>query len=142
VQTPFTLIRDLLPLLKAAGTAEDPARVINIGSLAGHAVEKLNAYSYAASKAGLHHLSRVLAADRAEHHITVNALVAGYLPTQMTAHIRQDEGHYSELKARVPLGRLGTPEDIAGVCILLSSRAGAYITGTEIVLDGGMGGCR
>jgi NAD(P)-dependent dehydrogenase (short-subunit alcohol dehydrogenase family) len=142
VQGPFTLIRELLPLLGAAGTAEDPARIINIGSLAGLRAERLSAYSYAASKAALHHLSRTLAADLAERHITVNSVVPGYFPTQMTAHIRKDDAETRKLLERVPLGRLGEADDIAGACIFLASRAGRYITGAELVLDGGMSGCR
>jgi NAD(P)-dependent dehydrogenase (short-subunit alcohol dehydrogenase family) len=142
VQGPFTLVRELLPLLGAAATAEDPARIINIGSLAGLRAERLSAYSYAASKAALHHLSRTLAAELAERHITVNCVVPGYFPTQMTAHIRKDDAETRKLLERVPLGRLGEADDIAGACIYLSSRAGRYITGAEIVLDGGMSGCR
>jgi NAD(P)-dependent dehydrogenase (short-subunit alcohol dehydrogenase family) len=142
VQTPFTLIRDLLPLLKAAATETDPARVINIGSLAGSAVEKLNAYSYAASKAAIHHLTRLLAADLAPFHIAVNTIAPGYFPTQMTSHIQADEQSLEGLQARIPLGRLGSAPDIAGTCIFLASRAAAYITGAQIPLDGGMSGCR
>jgi NAD(P)-dependent dehydrogenase (short-subunit alcohol dehydrogenase family) len=142
VQTPFTLIRDLLPLLKAAASESDPARVINIGSLAGSAVEKLNAYSYAASKAAIHHLTRLLAADLAPFHIAVNTIAPGYFPTQMTSHIQADEHSLEELQARIPLGRLGSAPDIAGTCIFLASRAAAYITGAQIPLDGGMSGCR
>jgi NAD(P)-dependent dehydrogenase (short-subunit alcohol dehydrogenase family) len=142
VQTPFTLVRDLLPELKNAARPADPARVINIGSLAGSAVEPLSAYSYAASKAAVHHLSRVLAADLAGFHITVNAVVPGYFPTQMTSHIRADESAAQALEARVPLRRLGAADDIAGTCIFLASRAAAYITGAEIPVDGGMSGCR
>lgn len=142
VQGPFTLIRELLPLLAHTASAEDPARIINIGSLAGLRAERLSAYSYAASKAALHHLSRTLAADLAERHITVNSVVPGYFPTQMTAHIRKDDTETRKLLERVPLGRLGEADDIAGACIFLSSRAGRYITGSELVLDGGMSGCR
>jgi NAD(P)-dependent dehydrogenase (short-subunit alcohol dehydrogenase family) len=142
VQGPFTLIRELLPLLKSAGSADDPSRVINIGSLAGAVVEKLSAYSYAASKAAIHHLSRTLAAELAEHHITVNVIVPGYFPTQMTAHIRKRDDEARKLLARVPLARFGLPDDVAGACIFLASRSGSYITGSEIFLDGGMGGCR
>jgi NAD(P)-dependent dehydrogenase (short-subunit alcohol dehydrogenase family) len=142
VQGPFTLVRELLPLLRVAASADDPARIINIGSLVGAAVEPLQAYSYAASKAALHHLSRVLAADVAEYHITVNVIAPGFFPTQMTAHIRKDEAETRKYLARVPLARLGSPEDIAGACIFLASRAGSYITGSLIFLDGGMGGCR
>jgi NAD(P)-dependent dehydrogenase (short-subunit alcohol dehydrogenase family) len=142
VQTPFTLVRDLLPYLKAAGRADDPARVINIGSLAGITAEKLSAYSYSASKAALHHLSRVLAADLAQFHIAVNTIAPGYFPTQMTSHIQADAQTRAALEARIPLHRLGTPPDIAGACIFLASRAGAYVTGAEIPVDGGLSGCR
>ncbi|HKT73752.1 MAG TPA: SDR family oxidoreductase [Steroidobacteraceae bacterium] len=142
VQGPFTLVRELLPLLEAAGCAADPARIINIGSLAGAAVERLSAYSYSASKAAIHHLSKVLAADLAERHITVNVIVPGYFPTPMTAHIRKEDAETRKLLARVPLARLGSADDIAGACIFLASRAGSYITGGEIFLDGGMAGCR
>lgn len=140
VQVPFTLVRELLPLLEASGGAskDDPARVINIGSLAGRQVERLNAFSYAASKAAIHHLSRELAAVVAERNVTVNAVIPGYFPTKMTAHIRADEDEMAQFVERIPLGRMGTPEDIAGICIFLASRAGAYITGAELVLDGGL----
>jgi NAD(P)-dependent dehydrogenase (short-subunit alcohol dehydrogenase family) len=142
VQTPFTLVRDLLALLKQAATPDSPARVINVGSLAGRVVEPLSAFSYAASKAAVHHLSRVLAAELAPHRITVNTLVPGYFPTQMTSHIRAEEERLDKLVARIPLGRIGTAEDAVGACVMLSSRAGAYVTGSEIVIDGGMAGCR
>lgn len=142
VQTPFTLVRELLPLLQAAASADDPARVINIGSLAGTVIERIQAFSYAAGKAAVHHLSRVLAAELASRHITVNAVVPGYFPTQMTAHIREDAAELDQLIARIPLARLGHPDDIAGLCIYLSSRAGRYVTGAQLYVDGGMAGCR
>lgn len=141
VQGPFTLIRELLPQLRKAGGNESPARVINIGSLAGMVPQHLSAYSYAASKAAIHHLSRELAADLAGDNITVNAIVPGYFPTKMTAHIREEEEKTRELVGNIPLNRLGSPEDIVGLCIFLSSRAGAYITGVELPIDGGMSGC-
>lgn len=141
VQGPFTLVRELLPLLTAGAAQEDPARIINIGSLGGLRAEPLSAYSYAASKAAIHHLSRVLAKDLAARHITVNSVVPGYFPTQMTAHIRTEEAELNKLIERVPLGRLGEPDDIAGACVFLASRAGRYLTGAEIVVDGGMAGC-
>ena len=142
VQAPFALIRDLLPLLRVAGEPDNPARVINIGSLAGHAVERLDAYSYAASKAALHHLSRELAATLAADHITVNTIAPGYFPTGMTAHIRADDARADALAARVPLGRLGRAADIAGACVFLASPAGSYVTGITLPVDGGLSGCR
>lgn len=142
VQTPFRLVQGLLPQLKTGAREGDPARVINIGSISGKAIEPLRAYSYVASKAAIHHLSRALAADLSMHNVTVNAIVPGYFPTHMTDHMRDDAEAMSELISRVPLGRMGTPQDIAGACIFLSSRAGAYITGAELVVDGGMAGCR
>jgi NAD(P)-dependent dehydrogenase (short-subunit alcohol dehydrogenase family) len=141
VQAPFTLVRELLPLLAAGASHEDPARVINIGSLAGLRAEPLSAYSYAASKAAIHHLSRVLAKDLAARHITVNSVIPGYFPTQMTGHIRGDDAALSKLLERVPLRRLGEPDDIVGACVFLASRAGRYLTAAEIVVDGGMAGC-
>jgi len=141
VQTPFTLVRELLPLLKASASADDPARIINIGSLTGLVAEKIQAYSYAASKAAIHHLTKVLAADLAQYSITANVVAPGYFPTRMTAHIRRDEDQLQELGKRIPLTRLGTPEDIAGTCIFLASRAGAYLTGVELPVDGGISGC-
>lgn len=142
VQTPFTLVRDLLPSLRNGASAADPARIINIGSVAGAATERLSAYSYSASKAALHHLSRVLATDLAGEHITVNAVLPGYFPTQMTSHIRAEADKLAELVDRVPLGRLGSASDIAGVCIFLASRAGSYVTGMNLSVDGGILGCR
>jgi NAD(P)-dependent dehydrogenase (short-subunit alcohol dehydrogenase family) len=142
VQMPFQLMRDLLPLLERGASAEDPARVINIGSVAGKVVEPLNAYSYAASKAGLHHLSRTVAADIAARHVTVNVVLPGYFPSQMTASIRADSDKLDSTLHTVPMRRLGAPSDIQGVCLFLASRASAFITGAEIAVDGGLSGCR
>ena len=142
VQTPFTLVRELLPLLRAGGSADDPARVINIGSVAGLKTERLSAYSYAASKAAIHMLTRDLAGDLARDNITVNALVPGFFPTKMTAHMRDDEkGVDPTLLAHVPMHRLGRDSDIAGAAVFLASRAGAYVTGVLLPVDGGLVGC-
>lgn len=141
VQAPFTLIRELLPELSAAGTADDPARVINIGSVAGMKAERLQAYSYAASKAAIHMLTRDLAGDLASRHITVNAVIPGYFPTHMTAHMHDGDQVDAGLLSHIPLGRLGRPEDIAGIVVLLSARSGRYITGALIPVDGGLAGC-
>lgn len=138
VEAPFTLVRDLRALLGASSSDRDPARVVNIGSVAGARVEDLPAYSYAASKAALHHLSRVLAVELARDHVTVNTICPGYFPTKMTAHIRAEEESLDRLTAHIPLRRLGTAEDIAGTCVFLCSRAGAYLTGALIPVDGGL----
>lgn len=142
VQTPFTLVRELLPELTAAGTADDPARVINIGSVAGATTAGLHAYSYAASKAAVHMLSRDLAGDLASRNINVNAVLPGYFPTNMTAHLRaEDEAVDPALLAKIPMRRMGRPEEIAGIIVFLASRGGAYITGAQIPVDGGVVGC-
>jgi len=141
VQAPFTLIRELLPELRAAGTADDPARIINIGSVAGIKTERLRAYSYAASKAAIHMLTRDLAGDLASDNITVNAVIPGYFPTHMTAHMHDGDAVNPELLSHIPLRRLGRPADIAGIVVLLSSKSGSYITGALIPIDGGLMGC-
>ena len=126
--------------LSAAATAEDPARVINIGSIAGTAIVDLKAYSYVASKAALHHLSRQLACDLVDRRINVNTIVPGFFATAMTSHLRDDSDEH--LEQRIPMKRLGSPQDIAGAAVFLASRASAYLTGTELHVDGGIVGCR
>jgi NAD(P)-dependent dehydrogenase (short-subunit alcohol dehydrogenase family) len=141
LQAPFTLIRELLNLLEAAGTDDDPARVINIGSVAGLKTARLSAYSYSASKAAIHMVSRDLAGDLADRNINVNALVPGFFATKMTAHLRQDDEVDPELLSRIPMARLGRADEIAGSVVFLASRAGAYITGVALPVDGGVSGC-
>ncbi|OAN56256.1 SDR family oxidoreductase [Sphingobium sp. TCM1] len=141
VQTPFTMVRELLPLLRASGSGGDPARIINIGSVAGVKVERLQAYSYAASKAAIHMLTRDLAGDLAHDNITVNAIVPGFFPTKMTAHMRDEDKVDPSLLTHIPMKRLGAPDDIAGAVIFLCSRAGGYVTGAQLPIDGGLVGC-
>jgi len=142
VQTPFTLVRELLPLLRSRASSENPSRVINIGSVAGMKTERLSAYSYAASKAAIHMLTRDLAGDLARDNITVNALVPGFFPTKMTAHMRDEEkGVAPSLLAHIPMHRLGRESDIAGAAVFLASSAGAYVTGVLLPVDGGLVGC-
>lgn len=141
VQAPFTLIRELLGPLEAGGSQDDPSRIINIGSVAGLKAARLSAYSYSASKAAIHMLSRDLAGDLADRNITVNALVPGFFPTKMTAHLRDDDDVDPEVLAQIPMARLGRPDEIAGSVVFLSSRAGSYITGVALPVDGGAAGC-
>lgn len=141
VQVPFTLVRELLPLLRASGTPDNPSRVINVGSVAGSKIEGLSAYSYTASKAAVHMLTRDLAATLAGDNVTVNALVPGYFPTRMTAHMRDADGVNPEALEKIPLRRFGTATDIAGAAIFLCSRAGSYLTGCRLPVDGGILGC-
>ena len=140
VQSPFTMVRELLPLLRASGTADDPARVVNLGSFVGHAIPFRPTYSYSASKAAIHHLTKVLAAELAASHICVNAVAPGYFVTRMTSAI--DKTHMDEMQDLIPLGRFGRPDDIAGACVFLCSRAGAYLSGIILPVDGGLSGCR
>ncbi|MDY6942962.1 MAG: glucose 1-dehydrogenase [Pseudomonadota bacterium] len=138
VKAPFTLTRELLPQLKAAGTLEDPARVINTGSIAGMRTDIMQAYAYSASKAALHHVTHLLANELAPKHITVNAIAPGPFHTKMTSFMLDNPSMEKAMAKQIPLGRIGTPEDVAGMAIFLSSRAGAFVTGTVIPLDGGL----
>jgi NAD(P)-dependent dehydrogenase (short-subunit alcohol dehydrogenase family) len=142
VQAPFTLARDLLASLKAAASAADPARIINIGSIGGERIDGVSAFSYLASKAAVHHLSRAMAAHLAREFITVNAIAPGFFQTKMTAAFSEDPELYARTLKRIPLKRPGAPSDIAGLCIFLASLASAYITGSVIPVDGGMHGCQ
>lgn len=143
VQVPFKLTQLLLPLLERAARPGDPSRVINVGSVAGLVVEPLQAYSYSASKAAIHQLSSQLASELAPRNITVNALIPGYFPTAMTAHLQDEDGAPAGMLAgQIPLGRFGMAADIAGAVQFLASRAGAYVTGSKLVIDGGLSGCR
>ena len=136
VKAVFHLTRALLPRLEAAATAEDPARVINVGSIDGIQVPALETYAYSASKAAVHHLTRVLARRLAPHHVTVNAVAPGPFESKMMAATL--DRFRDAIVAGCPLGRIGTPEDMAGIAVYLASRAGAYVTGTVIPVDGGI----
>ncbi|MCY3918785.1 MAG: SDR family oxidoreductase [Chloroflexi bacterium] len=142
----FFLTQQLLPLLKAAATHEDPARVINIGSVDGIKTPIFDNFSYGPSKAAVHHMTRVLAAHLMKENIIVNAIAPGPFPSWMlSAGVgfggRVEGEDWESIGARNPRGRVGTPEDIAGLAIFLSSRAGAYTVGETITCDGGSVAC-
>jgi NAD(P)-dependent dehydrogenase (short-subunit alcohol dehydrogenase family) len=132
----FFLTRALLPLLRAAGTHVDPARVINIGSIDGLHVPGLETFAYSSSKAAVHHLTRTLARRLARENINVNAVAPGPFESKMMAETLKTFGE--AIKAAAPRGRIGEPEDMAGVAIYLASRASAYVTGAVIPVDGGI----
>lgn len=136
---PFFLTRALIPLLEKAHRPGDPARVINIGSIDGLKVPLLETYAYSSSKAGVHHLTRVLARALAPRGITVNAVAPGPFESKMMAVTL--ERFKDAIVASCPLGRIGEPDDMAGVAIYLASRAGAYVTGAVIPVDGGISTC-
>ena len=133
----FFMTQQLLPLLRKAASAEDPARVINIGSIDGIRVPLLQNYAYSASKAALHMLTRHMAHHLVEDHIAINAIAPGPFPSKMTKFMFDAVGEEG-VAANVPLGRAGRPEDVAGLAIFLSSKAGAYLTGAVIPCDGGV----
>jgi NAD(P)-dependent dehydrogenase (short-subunit alcohol dehydrogenase family) len=140
VKGPFLLTRALLPLLEKGAAPGDPARVINIGSIDGLQVPVLETYAYSASKAAVHHLTRVLARQLAPRRITVNAVAPGPFESKMMAATL--ERFKDAIVATCPLGRIGEPDDMAGIAIYLASRAGAYVTGAVIPVDGGISTCK
>jgi NAD(P)-dependent dehydrogenase (short-subunit alcohol dehydrogenase family) len=150
VKAVFHLTRLLLPQLRAAATADDPARIINIGSVDGLRVPALGEvgaaeprpsmenYAYSASKAAVHMLNRHLAHRLAREHVTVNAIAPGPFESKMMDFLLRTDDGLRQVAASVPLGRIGTPEDIVGAAIYLASRAGAYLTGAILPVDGGI----
>jgi NAD(P)-dependent dehydrogenase (short-subunit alcohol dehydrogenase family) len=136
LKAPFFLTRALLPLLEEAATDDDPARVVNVGSIDGLHVPPMPTYSYSTSKAALHHLTRVLAKELGPRHITVNAVAPGPFESKMMAETLRRSG--DQIAAAAPLGRIGRPDDMAGAALYLASRAGAYVTGAVLPVDGGL----
>lgn len=138
----FFLTQECLPLLRNSASSEDPARVINIGSVDGIKTPRFDNFSYGPSKAAVHHLTRQMAAHLVREHIIVNAIAPGPFPSWMlSAGVGfggQVEGaDWESVGKGNPRGRVGTMEDIAGLAIFLSSRAGAFTVGETITCDGG-----
>jgi NAD(P)-dependent dehydrogenase (short-subunit alcohol dehydrogenase family) len=133
LKAPFLLTQQLLPLLRKTATRDNPARIINVGSIAG-IIPMRESYAYAASKAGLHHLTLLMARHLAPN-INVNALAPGAYETRMIEFALK---HRAALEAQIPRGAVGQGDDIAGMAICLASRAGAYVTGAVIPVDGGL----
>ncbi len=136
VKSPFWLVQALLPTLRKAGTADDPARIINVGSIDGIRPSRLPVYSYGASKAALHQVTRMLAHELGPQHITVNAVAPGPFQSKMMAATLESFG--DAIAAVAPLRRIGRDDDMAGIAVYLASRAGAYLTGAVIPVDGGL----
>ena len=134
----FFLTQKLLPLLRRTGTAENPARVINIGSGHGLRVSKFEHFGYSASKAGVHHLTRALAQRLAPENINVNAIAPGVFQSRLTKDFSKEL--VSQIIEGIPRGRFVTDQDIVGAVIYLTSRAGAYVTSSVLSVDGGWAG--
>ena len=135
LKAPFFLTKALAAPLRAAATAEKPAKVINIASIDGFFVNPAETYSYAASKSGLIHLTRRMAVKLIRDHIVVSAIAPGPFKSDMNKAARDNA---DEVSKRVPSGRIGTDEDMAGAAIYLASRAGDYVVGATIAVDGGI----
>ena len=117
---------------------DSPARVVNIGSVMGTMPQGFPAYSYAASKAAIHHMTRILANELADQYIAINAIAPGPFPSNMTAFFTDNEKAIDAVNKAIPLGRLGNERDMAGLILCLCGAGGDYISGAVIPLDGGM----
>jgi NAD(P)-dependent dehydrogenase (short-subunit alcohol dehydrogenase family) len=137
VKSPFFLTQALTPLLARNASLENTSTIINIGSIAGILGNGLDNYSYSVSKSAIHQLTRVLATELAPKHIRVNAIAPGRFYSKMTEFLSSDQAAFDEELLTIPMRRWGEPNDIAGVAIMLASKAGAFITGQIIPVDGG-----
>ena len=133
----FFMIQKCLPLLKASATPENRSRVINIASVNGLRNSGMPTYSYTASKSAVVLLTAHLATDLIGDNILVNAIAPGYFPSNMTKEIVQNEALTKYALTKIPAGRMGSPEDIAGTALYLASRASAFVCGQTLAVDGG-----
>jgi NAD(P)-dependent dehydrogenase (short-subunit alcohol dehydrogenase family) len=136
LKAPFFAMQKFLPLLRAGATPERPANVINIGSVGALKIGPREVYAYQASKAAIHWLVKSLAKRLGRDNITVNAVAPGFFESEMT--VITSEEMRQMVVSMVPRGRVGSPEDVAGAAIYLASRAGAYVTGSVIPVEGGL----
>ncbi|HEX2070023.1 MAG TPA: SDR family oxidoreductase [Thermoleophilaceae bacterium] len=137
----FQLTVAALDMLRASASDDDPARVINVGSVDGLKAPMMESYAYSASKAAVHQLTRHLAKRLAAERITVNAIAPGPFESKMMAFMLDNPDTRSMVEQTVPLGRIGRPDDVVGITRFLASRAGSYLTGAVIPVDGGIVGC-
>jgi NAD(P)-dependent dehydrogenase (short-subunit alcohol dehydrogenase family) len=135
VKTPFFLTQALHPQLKAAASKERPAKVINVASIDGVGVNPQETYSYAASKAGLIHLTKRLSLRLIQDNIAMSAIAPGAFQSDMNITARDQP---DEVAKRIPARRIGRDEDMAGAAIYLASRAGDYVVGATLIVDGGV----
>ena len=134
----FHLTQGLIGFLSASGSSRDPSRVINIGSVMGEIPMGEGAYSYAVSKSAVHHMTRILAKELADHNITVNALAPGPFQSEMTKFAIGDEKGSEKVSRKIPAQRIGRPEDIAASMLFLCGYGGSYITGAILPISGGL----
>jgi len=133
----FYLTRACIPILEQSGTVQDPSRIINIGSVVGMVPQEAPTHAYDISKAAVHQLTKKFSADLASKHITVNCVAPGFVPSRMSDGLQSWGANQETISKSIPLGRMGNEDDMAGACIYLSSRAGAWCTGVILNVDGG-----